>query len=61
MDHFTLTKLSEISELLININEIKLIVIATFILGIGLIFKPVIKDIISLLATKFKRKHKGKD
>ncbi|UPA18581.1 BlyA family holin [Borrelia puertoricensis] len=39
---------------LININEVKLVIIAAFILSLGLIFKPAIKDILTILASKIK-------
>ncbi len=57
--------LSTLSELLLNIDGAKLIIIALLILGMGSLFvfllKPVTKDIINILVTKFKTKDKDKD
>ncbi|UPA18604.1 BlyA family holin [Borrelia puertoricensis] len=46
---------------LININEVKLVIIAAFILSLGLIFKPAIKDILTILASKIKTRVKDTD
>ncbi|AHH04231.1 hypothetical protein BHY_1280 (plasmid) [Borrelia nietonii YOR] len=46
---------------LININEVKLIIISIFILSLGLIFKPVIKDILSILLSKIKIHDRDKE
>lgn len=46
---------------LININEVKLVIIAAFILSLGLIFKPAIKDILTILANKIKTQKGDRD
>ncbi|UPA12559.1 BlyA family holin [Borrelia venezuelensis] len=46
---------------LININEVKLVIIAAFILSLGLIFKPAIKDILTILASKIKTHKRDTD
>ncbi|UPA11062.1 holin, BlyA family (plasmid) [Borrelia parkeri] len=46
---------------LININEVKLVIIGAFILSLGLIFKPAIKDILTILASKIKKQGKDTD
>ncbi|AHH03884.1 MULTISPECIES: BlyA family holin [Borrelia] len=46
---------------LININEVKLIIISIFILSLGLIFKPVIKDMLSILLSKIKIHDRDKE
>ncbi|AHH07558.1 hypothetical protein BCD_1492 (plasmid) [Borrelia crocidurae DOU] len=56
--------LNALSELLLNIDGGKLIIISLFILGMGsllvFLFKPITKDIINILVTKFKCKDKDK-
>ncbi|WP_445436337.1 BlyA family holin [Candidatus Borreliella tachyglossi] len=53
-----------IAELLMNINEIKLIVISAFVLALVsllvILFKPVLKDILHIFISKFRNKD-GKD
>ncbi|UPA15223.1 BlyA family holin [Borrelia turicatae] len=46
---------------LININEMKLVIIGAFILSLGLIFKPAIKDILTILVSKIKTRVKDTD
>ncbi|AHH11509.1 holin, BlyA family (plasmid) [Borrelia coriaceae] len=46
---------------LISVNEVKLIIIGIFILGIGLIFKPTIKDMLNIIANKIKTNDKDKN
>ncbi|ETZ17457.1 hypothetical protein BDCR2A_01625 [Borrelia duttonii CR2A] len=57
--------LNALLDLLLNIDGSKLIIISLFILGMGSLFvflvKPITKDIINILATKFKCKDKDKD
>ncbi len=57
--------LNALLELLLNIDGGKLIIISLFILGMGSLFvfllKPITKDIINILITKFKSKDKGED
>ncbi|AYE37088.1 holin, BlyA family (plasmid) [Borrelia turcica IST7] len=49
-----------ISELLINLNEIKLGLIGIIILGLVFLLKPVVKDILYIFIDKFRNGKSGK-